>query len=167
MSMLRWSENQRKTPVVIRIPGGNVLSNPEITLPEDYSEAGYEIFRSGSRVALIGVGGFLPIVTKAADMLAADGVEATVINPRQVSTLNTATLDTLRGYDVVITAEDGILDGGYGQKVASYFGNDPVKVINLGLPKQFLNRYNAKELQHSCGMTPEQIAATAFDNIKK
>lgn len=167
MSMLRWSENQRKTPVVIRIPGGNVLSNPEITLPEDYSEAGYEIVRSGSRVALIGVGGFLPIVTKAADMLAADGVEATVINPRQVSTLDTATLDTLRGYDVVITAEDGILDGGYGQKVASYFGNDPVKVINLGLPKQFLNRYNAKELQHSCGMTPEQIAATAFDNIKK
>ncbi|MDE6267183.1 MAG: 1-deoxy-D-xylulose-5-phosphate synthase [Muribaculaceae bacterium] len=167
VAMLHWSENQRKTPAVIRIPGGNVLTNPDINIPEDYSEAGYETVRAGSRVALIGVGGFLPIVTQAADILASAGVDATVINPRQVSHLDKSTLDSLLGYDVIITAEDGILDGGYGQKVASYFGNASVKVINLGLPKEFLNRYNAGELQRRCGMTPEQIAATALGNIRK
>ncbi len=91
-------------------------------------------------------------------MMAAKGVEPTVINPRNVSTLDTATLDSLRDYDLVITAEDGIVDGGYGQKVASYLGQAPVKVVNLGLPKEFLNRYDAAEVQRACGMTAEQIA---------
>ncbi|MDE7154344.1 MAG: 1-deoxy-D-xylulose-5-phosphate synthase [Muribaculaceae bacterium] len=167
MAMLHWSERQRQTPAVIRIPGGSVKSNPDVEILDDYLNPPYQILRKGSRVALIGVGGFLPVVTEAADILAGSGVDATVINPRQVSYLDTESIDTLRDYDVIITAEDGIVDGGYGQKVASYLGTAPVKVINLGLPKAFLNRYNAKELQSSCGMTPQQIADTVMANLRQ
>ena len=66
----------------------------------------------------------------------------------------------------MITAEDGTVDGGFGQKIASYLGAAPVKVINLGLPKEFLNRYNYAELQKRCGLTPEQIAQTAIESLK-
>lgn len=105
-------------------------------------------------------------MAQAADMLAKEGLEATLINPRNLSALDTVTLDSLKDYDVVITAEDGIIDGGYGQKVASYLGEVPVKVINLGLPKEFLNRYNYTELQKRCGLTPGQIAETAKTALK-
>lgn len=101
------------------------------------------------------------IMEKAADILAGEGINVTLVNPRNLSTLDTGTLDTLKDYKTVITAEDGIIDGGFGQKVASYLGEAPVKVINLGLPKEFLNRYDYSKLQEQCGLKPEQIAASA------
>lgn len=158
LSMLDWAESQRKQPVVIRVPGGDVCSNSSITLLDDYSKPEYDVIRAGGNVVLIGVGTFLPVMLEAADLLKAKGIEVTVINPREVSQLDTRTLDLLKGMKAVITAEDGILDGGYGQKVASYFGEDNIKVINLGLPKQFKNKYDASDLQRECGLTPLQIA---------
>ena len=85
---------------------------------------------------------------------------------RFLSQLDQTTLDQLRNFDVIVTAEDGIIDGGYGQKVASYFGDAKVKVINLGLPKQFRNRYNAADLQHECNLTPGQIAELVQKALK-
>ncbi|MDE5744710.1 MAG: 1-deoxy-D-xylulose-5-phosphate synthase [Paramuribaculum sp.] len=161
LSMLRWAIRQTKTPVVVRQPGGRVVSNPDAALLDDYSRAEYEIVRKGGKVALIGVGTFLPVMNEAADLLEKQGVSSTVINPRNVSVLDTATLDSLKDFDMVITAEDGIIDGGYGQKIASYLGEAPVKVVNLGLPKKFLNRFDAKEVQRACSLTAEQIAARA------
>ncbi|MBD5256542.1 MAG: 1-deoxy-D-xylulose-5-phosphate synthase [Bacteroides sp.] len=161
LSMLRWAISQTKTPVVVRQPGGAVVHNPAAGLLDDYSRAEYEFVRKGSKVALIGVGTFLSTMIEAADKLEAKGVSATVINPRNVSVLDTAALDSLKNYDVIITAEDGIIDGGYGQKVASYLGEAPVKVVNLGLPKEFLNRFDAGEVQRACGLTAEQIAERA------
>lgn len=161
LAMLDWAESQHERPVVIRVPGGNVIANPGVKILDDYADAPYDIVRKGSKIALIGVGTFLPVMLKAADLLETKGIEATVISPRNVTTLDTATLDTLKGYDLVITAEDGIVDGGFGQKVASYLGDSTVKVINLGLPKQFLNRYKPAELQRACRLTPEQIADLA------
>lgn len=166
LSMLRWAEEQRTQPVVVRVPGGDVRSDSSVTLLDDYSHAPYDIIRSGSRVALIGVGTFLPVMQEAADLLTAKGLDPMVINPRQVSELDTALLDTLSDFDLVITAEDGIIDGGYGQKVASYFGQAPVKVINLGLPKQFIDRFNAEDLARRCNLTPSQIADIALSNVK-
>ena len=157
-AMLDWSVKQDKQAVVIRTPGSMVVSNNEIKLLDDYSKPDYEIVRKGGNVALIGAGSMFGIMAKATDLLAQKGVEVTLINPRNLSTLDTATLDSLKDYSVVITAEDGIVDGGYGQKVASYLGEAPVKVVNLGLPKEFLNRYKYSELQKACGLTPEQIA---------
>lgn len=163
-AMLNWSVNA-DLPAVIRTPGTDALSNLDIELLDDYSHPDYQIVRAGEGIALIGAGAMFPCMAAAADLLAADGHNVTLVNPRNLSTLDTRTLDTFRNYRVVITAEDGILDGGYGQKVASFFGQDEVKVINLGLPKQFLNRYDAAELQRQCGLTPQQIADTALSAL--
>ncbi|MDE6551759.1 MAG: 1-deoxy-D-xylulose-5-phosphate synthase [Muribaculaceae bacterium] len=161
-AMLDWSVKQDKLAVVVRTPGSSAVSNKEIQILDDYSKAEYDIVRRGEKVALIGAGSMFTYMSLAADMLAEQGVNATLINPRELSTLDTATLDSLKDYSVVITAEDGIIDGGYGQKVASYLGEAPVKVVNLGLPKKFLNRYDYSALQKECGLTPEQIAQTAL-----
>lgn len=161
-AMLDWSISQNKHAAVIRTPGAMALSNKDIELLSDYSKPNYEIVRQGSEIALIGAGLMFGIMEKAADILAEKGIKVTLINPRNLSTLDSKTLDTLKNYRMVITAEDGIIDGGYGQKVASYLGEAPVKVINLGLPKKFLNRYSYSELQKECGLTPEQIAQQAI-----
>lgn len=162
-AMLDWSIKQDKQAVVVRTPGSVVVSNKDIQLLEDYSKPEYDVVREGKDVALIGAGLTFGIMAKAADLLAQKDVKVTLINPRNLSTLDTATLDSLKDYSLVITAEDGIIDGGYGQKVASYLGEAPVKVINLGLPKKFLNRYNYSELKKECGLTPEQIAQTVLN----
>lgn len=164
-SMLDWSVGQDKVPVVIRIPGSIATSNPEISLLDDYSEPRYDIVRKGDNVALIGAGLMFGFMAQAADMLKKDGIEVTLINPRNLSALDKETLDSLKDYKLIVTAEDGIIDGGYGQKVASYLGEAPAKVINLGLPKEFLNRYSYSELQQRCGLTPEQIARTVKSAI--
>ncbi|MDE6562247.1 MAG: 1-deoxy-D-xylulose-5-phosphate synthase [Muribaculaceae bacterium] len=161
-AMLDWSIKQDKLAVVVRTPGSSAVSNKEIKVLDDYSKPEYDIVRQGEKVALIGAGSMFTYMSLAADMLAEQGVNATLINPRELSTLDTETLDSLKDYSVVITAEDGIIDGGYGQKVASYLGEAPVKVVNLGLPKKFLNRYDYSALQKECRLTPDQIAQTAI-----
>ena len=103
---------------------------------------------------------------QAAENLSMKGFDPMVINPREVSTLDTACLDSIKDFDLVITAEDGIIDGGFGQKVASYYGDAAVKVINLGLKKEFLNRYNAVEVLKECNLTPDGIADTVRSVVK-
>lgn len=164
--MLRRTAVSSPVPTVIRVPSGSVVSRPDAHLLEDYSDARYDIVRQGERVGLIGAGTFFPLMAEAADELSKRGVNATLINPRQLSKLDKETLDTLGGYDVIITAEDGIADGGFGQKIASYLGQAPVKVINLGLPKAFLNRYNPRMIAEECNLTVPQIVALATDNIR-
>lgn len=164
--MLRRTAVSSLVPTVIRVPSGSVVSRPDAHLLEDYSDVRYDIVRQGERVGLIGAGTFFPLMAEAADELAKRGVNATLINPRQLSKLDKETLDTLGGYDVIITAEDGIAEGGFGQKIASYLGQAPVKVINLGLPKAFLNRYNPRMIAEECNLTVPQIVALATDNIR-
>ena len=175
--MMTWSVEQRSIPVVIRVPGGNVLSDPSVTLLDNYTKPANEVVeiaakkgieaRSDVKVALIGVGTFYHIMRDAANLLAADGLSMTLINPRTATRLDEDVIKNLRDYDIVITAEDGIVDGGYGQKVASALGTSSAKVVNLGLPREFKNRYRASELQQQCGLTPSQIAATVLNLAAK
>ena len=162
-AMIEWAIRQREVPVVVRTPGGKVVHRNAVIL-DDYSKPQYEIVSEGGRVALIGVGTFLPMMQQAAAELEKSGIKPTVINPRMVSELDKTTLDSLAHYDMVITAEDGILDGGYGQKVASYLGKSDVKVINLGLEKQFLNKEIASEIAEACGLTAEKVAGLVLQN---
>lgn len=165
-AMLEWSIKQKELAVVIRTPGAIATTNPAIKFLDNYSIPKYDIVKQGENVALIGAGSMFTFMEQAADNLSSQRINVTLINPRNLSTLDNATLDTLRDYKVVVTAEDGIIDGGYGEKVASYLGEAPVKVVNLGLPKQFLNRYNYSELQEKCGLTPDQIAHAVLDALK-
>ena len=157
LAMIDWATTQRERPVVVRTPGGAVTSSLR-DFPKDYSKPSYEVVARGSRVALIGAGTFFANASETAALLKERGITPTLINPRELSTLDTATLDTLRDYELVVTLEDGILDGGFGQKVAAYLGEAPVKVKCLGLPKEFLNDYNAARLVEQCGLTPMQVA---------
>lgn len=158
LAMMDWAVNQTSVPVAVRTPGGPVVDDPAREILADYATPCYEIVRRGGRAALIGVGNFFYLMEKAADLLKSDGIDVTLINPRCVSALDTAALDTLRDYDIVITAEDGIVDGGFGQKVAAYLGESPVKVKCLGLPKEFLNEYDPATVAHECGLEPGLIA---------
>lgn len=157
LAMIDWATTQRERPVVVRTPGGAVSSSQR-EFPKDYSKPSYEIVAQGSRVALIGAGTFFANASEASTLLKGRGITPTLINPRELSALDTATLDTLRDYELVVTLEDGILDGGFGQKVAAYLGDAPVEVKCLGLPKEFLNDYNAAQLVEQCGLTPAQVA---------
>lgn len=145
-------------PVVIRTPGGAVRHQ---STPVDTDFAKYEVVERGGEVAIIAEGPFLETALRAAEILRSKGVTPTVINPRVLSRVDEECLDSLKGYRHVITVEDGIVDGGFGQKVAAYFGTSPVKVTCLGLKKEFVDRYNVAELLKANGLTPEQIASIA------
>lgn len=145
-------------PVVIRTPGGAV-AHQDTPVNTDFTR--YDIVEQGSEVALIGEGPMLATARKAAELLKAKGVNPTVINPRILSQVDTVCLDSLKGYRHVITIEDGIIDGGFGQKVAAYLAAAGTKVTCLGLKKQFEDRYSVADLLKANSLTPEQIAALA------
>lgn len=164
-AMLDWAVRQQAMPVALRVPGGAVVSNPDCQLLEDYSTAPFEVVRRGKDAAIIGAGGFFDRARGAADILAGQGIEVTLINPRSFGNPDAADLEALKAYKVVVTLEDGIVSGGYGQRIASLLGTSPVKVVNLGLPDRFLNRYNPSATAHELGLEPHQIAATVASEL--
>lgn len=156
LAMIDYAIDIAGHPVVVRTPGGAVRhSNRRVNT--DFSK--YDIVEHGAGVAIIGAGTFLTIAIETAGILKERGINPTVINPRIISAVDTGVLDNLKDYDSVITLEDNILSGGFGEKVAAYLGTSSVKVITLGLKKEFLDRYNADEVLKDNGLTPEQIAA--------
>lgn len=158
ISMVDWAIDQTEHPVVIRTPGGDVVYSDR---PIDVDFTKYDVVEEGSEVAIIAEGQMLPVALKAAEILKAKGVIPTVINPRILSQVDSECLDSLKGYRKVITMEDGILDGGFGQKVAAYLGDATTSVVCLGLQKEFLDRFDVAEVLKANSLTPEQIAEIA------
>ncbi len=110
-------------------------------------------------MALIGLGTFYSLAEQTADALQKDGIEATVINPYYIAGVDEELLENLKkDHDVVVTLEDGILDGGFGEKIARFYGGSDMKVLNLGLKKEFLDRYDVAEVLEKNGLTIPQIA---------
>lgn len=160
LAMLDYALDRQDGPTLVRTPTGAVVER-EGDFDIDYSTAGYEVVEQGAEVAIIAAGDFLPLGLEAAAAMKAKGLQPTVINPRYMSKLDEATLDTLRDYRLVITLEDNAVDGGLGQKIATYLGSARADVKCLGLPKAFPNRYKASALLEQQGLTPEAIAALA------
>lgn len=161
IAMLDWSIEQREHPVAIRVPGGVVhCDKPK----KDYSDLNkYEVYQQGSGVAIIALGTFFGIGMQAAEMIEKrTGVKPTLINPIYITGTDDELLESLKSsHKAVITLEDGILDGGFGEKIARFYGDSDMKVANLGLKKEFLDRYDANEVLRQNGLTPEQIADKA------
>ena len=160
-AVLRWSVTQTRHPVMIRMPVGGYEESP-YAVRTDYSDLNkYQIVQEGTEVALIGVGNFAALASAAAAQLEAEGIHATVVNPIFLSGLDTVLLERLKEkHSLILTLEDGILDGGFGQKIAAYYGMDTqVRVRNYGLSKEFHDRYSASELAREYHLTAEQIAA--------
>ena len=161
IAVLRWAVEQREHPVMIRMPYTGYDESP-YPVRADYGMLNKSIVvTEGADAALIGVGNFAVLASAAAAELAREGIHATVVNPLYLSGLDTALLDALKAnHRLILTIEDGIIDGGFGQKVAAFYGaQDSVRVKNYGLPKQFFNRYNPDELARTYHLTAPQIAA--------
>lgn len=158
LAMLDKSIDNPEGPVVIRIPGGKVC-HQDTPVNTDFTK--YDIIENGEKVALIAEGPFLSTAKQAAAIMREKGVTPTVINPRILSEVDAECLDSLKDYRHVITIEDGIVDGGFGQKVAAYLGESDVKVTCLGLKKEFLDRFKVSDLLKANNLTPEQIAKLA------
>lgn len=161
IAMLDWSTEQREHPVAIRVPGAVIHGEKPA---KDYGDLNkYEVCQKGSDVAIIALGTFFGMGMQAAEEIEKrTGVKPTVINPVYITGIDGQLLESLKAdHKAVITLEDGILDGGFGEKIARFYGDSDMKVANLGLKKEFLDRYDAGEVLRANGLTPEQIADTA------
>ena len=159
LAMLDWSIEQNDHPVAIRVPISVVSDGKKVT--KDFSNLNeYEVTQSGSKVAIVGLGSFYSVGAKAAEIIEnKTGVKPTLINPIYITGTDDKLLEQLKeNHDIVITVEDGVLDGGFGEKIARFYGNSDVKVLNYGLKKEFLDRYNPEEIVKANRLTPEQIA---------
>ena len=159
ISMLDWSldSKQKENPVLILIPGNDVSHRPA---DKDYDDLNrFKIEQKGEKVAIIALGDFFQKGEAVASAIKEKcGFAPTLINPRFASGLDEELLHGLeKNHQLVLTLEDGILEGGFGQKIASFYGPDKMLVKNYGLKKQFYDRYNPDELLQECGMTTEQI----------
>lgn len=158
LSMLDWSVEQKEMPVAIKLPGGDMISDGrEVT--KDWSQLNtYEVTEKGSKIALIGLGTFYSLALQTAEMLEEKGIHATVINPYYITGLDKGLLEKLKAdHDTVVTLEDGILNGGFGEKIARFYGSSDMKVYNYGLKKEFLDRYDVNEVLKENHLTAEQI----------
>ncbi len=159
LAMLKWSINQMDHPVAIRTPGGAMISDGK-KVTKDFGKLNqYEVTEQGSKVAAIGLGAFYSLAKDTAALWKEKtGEAATVINPYYITGLDTELLEKLKkDHDIIVTLEDGILDGGFGEKIARYYGNSDVKVLNYGLKKEFLDRYDAQKVLEENHLTKESI----------
>lgn len=148
LAMLQWSIEQHEHPVAIRIPGGEMVSTRE-RITKDFSKLNtYEMTQKGEKIAIIGLGTFYHLGEKIAKLYQEKtGTQITVINPMYITGVDKKLLEELKkDHNLVITLEDGILDGGFGEKIARFYGNSDVKVLNYGLKKEFLDRCDIEEL---------------------
>ena len=159
LAMLDWSIEQNDHPVAIRVPISVVSDGKKVT--KDFSKLNeYEVTQNGSKIAIVALGSFYSVGAKTAEIIEnKTGVKATLINPIYITGTDDKLLEQLKeNHDIVITVEDGVLDGGFGEKIARFYGNSDVKVLNYGLKKEFLDRYNPEEIVKAIRLTPEQIA---------
>lgn len=165
LSMLDWAVDQNEHPVVIRIP--SVVTHSASAVEKDYGALNrYQIAQKGSQVALIAAGSFFGLGQQVADRLKEKGINATLINPRYLSGIDENVLDKLRSnHSLVATLEDGIVNGGLGEKIASFYGTSAMKVLNFGAKKEFTDRTPLDEIYQRNHLTVEQIVADITKNI--
>jgi len=155
--MLDWSVNQNEHPVAIRVPFSITYSGVEDKT--DYSDLNkYQIVEKGEKVAIIALGSFFGLGKDVKSKLADSGINATLINPKFITGIDKNVLESLKSnHSVVITLEDGELDGGFGEKITRYYGNSDMKVLNYGSFKEFTDRTPIEELYKRYRLESELI----------
>lgn len=165
LAMLDWAVAQKEYSVVIRVPFMNVISTGEKDVT-DYSKINrYQVVEKGSDIAILGLGNFFHLGVKVKNLLAQNlGINATLINPRYITGVDKELMEELKkNHKLVITLEDGALEGGFGEKISSYFGNSDMKVLNFGANKEFTDRVSVEELYNRYHLTPELILKDVCD----
>ncbi|MFK4967038.1 1-deoxy-D-xylulose-5-phosphate synthase [Lactococcus garvieae] len=165
IAMLDWALTQKDHPVVLQIPEHGVENRS--TVRTDFSKAQYEIVRKGEEVAILALGGLFSHGQKVVEELERLKIKATLVNPMFVAELDKKTLKELTGdHKVFLTIEDGVLDGGFGQKVAGYLGQFGVKTLNFGAKKEFNDSVAMDELYDRYHLTPELMIADILEALK-
>lgn len=165
LAMLDWSVEQTKHSVAIRVPFAP-LTHATGPVETDYSRLNtFQLTEKGSRVAIIGAGSFYALAQQAkAEIKKQLGIDATLINPRYLSGVDEKLLTELqKDHELVLTLEDGCVEGGFGQKISAFYGNTNMRVLNFGAAKEFTDRVPLAELYQRFHLTPELIA----QDIKK
>ena len=164
LAMVEWSISQKEHPVAIRVPGGAVISDGK-TVTKDFGKLNqYEVTQEGSKVAILALGTFYSLGQEVAKEIAKEtGVQPTLINPMYITGTDDKLLEELKAeHQVVITLEDGVLDGGFGEKISRFYGASDMKVLNYGLKKEFMDRYDVNEVLKENRLTKEQIVEDAM-----
>lgn len=157
-SMLRWAILQDKKPIAIRIPSNGVHHTTENVDTEYAYEAKYKVTQKGEKVAIIAAGSFYQKGENVARLLAEKGIKATLINPRYLNEVDRETLDSLKGsHELVVTLEDGSKDGGFGERIAAYYGTSEMKVLVGGIKKDLYDRFDLQQLLSDNRLLDEQI----------
>lgn len=157
-AMLRWAIDQDRKPIAIRVPSNGVNHTAEPVDTEYSYTPQYKVARQGSQVAIIAAGSFYQKGENVADILAAKGINATLINPRYLNAVDAETLDSLKAeHRLIVTLEDGCKDGGFGERIASYYGTSDMKVLVSGVKKDLYDRYNLRQLLADNRLLDEQI----------
>lgn len=160
-AMLDWSIEQTEHPVAIRIPCNGVISDGRAP-DTDYSDINkFKVEQKGEKIAILALGDFYQLGEELAKEIKEKlNITPTLINPRYITGLDEELLNKLKqNHNQVITLEDGILEGGFGEKIASFYGNTDMKVKNYGIKKAFYDKYDVKELLKANKLTPQQILA--------
>ena len=160
-AMLAWGIQQTSHPVAIRVPGGAVTHSNE-QFDEDYSALNrFKMTHKGSKVAIVALGAFYGLGKQVAAMLKEQkDIDATLINPRYITGLDEEMLESLKAdHEKVITLEDGALEGGFGEKIARFYGDSDMKTLCFGIKKGLYDRYDYAQLAKDNELTPEQIVA--------
>ena len=165
-AMLEWGLSQDKFKVAVRQPIYSV-EHADYDVEKDYSDLNkFKVLKQGKDVAVIGAGDFLVKARKVVDLLAEKGIDATLINPRFVSGVDRELLEGLaKDHKLVVTLENGSIEGGFGQRIASVLGTSDLKVMNYGVAKKFVDRYHVKDLETANNLLPEQIVAQILEQI--
>lgn len=166
-TMLDWAIEQDQHPVAIRVPTKEYIS----TGVQDNTGYGvinqYQVTQTGKDVAIVGLGDFYHLAKDVVVELEKQGFQPTLINPKFITGLDEKVLNDLqKDHQLVVTIEDGLLDGGFGEKIARFFGPTDMKVKNYGIKKGFPDRYNPEELLEENGISVNQVVETIQELLK-
>lgn len=167
-AMLGWAIRQEAKPIAIRVPSNGVVHTTE-DVDEEYSYTPkYKVAHEGSQVAIIAAGSFYQKGENVAHLLAEQGIDATLINPRYLHAVDAEALESLKArHQLVVTLEDGCKDGGFGERIASYYGTSDMKVLVCGVKKDLYDRFDHQQLLADNRLLANQIADDILNIIKK
>lgn len=157
-AMLRWAIQQDQKPVAIRVPSNGVVHTSEPVDTEYGYEPKYKVIHKGKNVAIIAAGSFFQKGENVARLLKEKGINATLVNPRYLNDVDTETLEGLKtDHQLVVTLEDGCKDGGFGERIASFYGLSDMKVLVGGIKKGLYDRFDVNKLLSDNNLLDEQI----------
>ncbi len=166
-AMLRWAIAQDKKPVALRVPSNGVHHTTGSVDAEYSYESKYKVTHKGEKVAVIAAGSFYQKGENVVRLLAGKGIDATLVNPRYLNAVDADTLDALKAdHQLVVTLEDGCKDGGFGERIASYYGTSDMKVLVGGVKKGLYDRFDLRQLLSDNRLLDEQIVEDIVKIVK-